>query len=184
LLASTIMDFDGSDLLGKPGVPGEAVYRSPAVCSGYYRDQAATEEAFRYGWFHSGDSCVVDDDGLRIMVDRYKDIIKSGGENVSSIRVEAMLHGHPQVAKAAVIGLAHDRWGEAVTAVVVRQPGATVTEQELLEWARDRLAGFETPKAIVFTDALPETVGGKVLKYKLRQAMAGLYTEAAGSPAG
>ncbi|WP_448628285.1 AMP-binding protein [Geodermatophilus sp. URMC 64] len=183
LLASTIMDVDGSDLLGKPGVPGEAVYRSPAVCSGYYRDRPATEEAFRYGWFHSGDSCVVDDDGLRIMVDRYKDIIKSGGENVSSIRVEALLHEHPQVAKAAVIGLAHDRWGEAVTAVVVRTPGATVTEDELVEWARGRLAGFETPKAVVFADALPETVGGKVLKYKLRQAMADLYTAAATSSA-
>jgi acyl-CoA synthetase (AMP-forming)/AMP-acid ligase II len=183
LLASTIMDFDGSSLLDKPGVPGEAVYRSPAVCSGYYRDLPATEEAFRYGWFHSGDSCIVDDDGLRIMVDRYKDIIKSGGENVSSIRVEAMLHEHPQVAKAAVIGLAHDRWGEAVTAVVVRTPDATVTEDELVDWARARLAGFETPKAVVFADALPETVGGKVLKYKLRQAMADLYAAAASSSA-
>src|SRR4051812_14100406 len=181
LLASTIMDFDGSSLLDKPGIPGEAVYRSPAVTSGYYRDLPATEEAFRYGWFHSGDSCVVDDDGLRIMVDRYKDIIKSGGENVSSIRVEALLHEHPQVAKAAVIGLAHDRWGEAVTAVVVRTPGATVTEEELVDWARGRLAGFETPKAVVFADALPETVGGKVLKYKLRQAMTDLYTTAATS---
>jgi acyl-CoA synthetase (AMP-forming)/AMP-acid ligase II len=117
------------------------------------------------------------------MVDRYKDIIKSGGENVSSIRVEAMLHEHPQVAKAAVIGLAHDRWGEAVTAVVVRTPGATVTEDELVDWARQRLAGFETPKAVVFADALPETVGGKVLKYKLRQAMADLYAAAASSSA-
>src|SRR3954453_3175023 len=183
LLASTIMDVDGSDLLGKPGIPGEAVSRSPAVAAGYYRDLPATEESFRYGWFHSGDSCVVDDDGLRIMVDRYKDIIKSGGENVSSLRVEALLHEHPQVAKAAVIGLAHDRWGEAVTAVVVPTPGATVTEEGLVEWARGRLAGFETPKAVVFADALPETVGGKVLKYKLRQAMADLYTAAATSSA-
>ena len=99
LLASTVVDLDGTRLLGTPGVPGEAVYRSPAVTSGYYRDRAATEEAFRGGWFHSGDSCVVDEDGLRIMVDRYKDIIKSGGENVSSIRVEAVLHEHPQVAQ-------------------------------------------------------------------------------------
>lgn len=182
LLASTVLDLDGSDLRGKPGTPGEAVYRSPAVCAGYYRDPAATEEAFRGGWFHSGDSCVVDDDGLRIMVDRYKDIIKSGGENVSSLRVEAVLHEHPQVARAAVVGLAHERWGEAVTAVVVRQPGATVTEDELLAFARGRLAGFETPKAVVFADALPETVGGKVLKYRLRAAMADLYATASGSP--
>jgi acyl-CoA synthetase (AMP-forming)/AMP-acid ligase II len=184
LLASTIMDVDGSDLLGEPGTPGEAVYRSPAVAAGYYRDLSATEEAFRHGWFHSGDSCVADEDGLRIMVDRYKDIIKSGGENVSSIRVEALLHEHPQVARAAVVGLPHDRWGEAVTAVVVRQPGATVTEAELVEWARARLAGFETPKAVVFADALPETVGGKVLKYRLRRAMADLYSAAATSSAG
>ena len=180
LLASTVVDLDGTDLLGSPGVPGEAVYRSPAVASGYYRDRAATEEAFRGGWFHSGDCCVVDEDGLRIMVDRYKDIIKSGGENVSSIRVEAVLHEHPQVAKAAVVGLAHERWGEAVTAVVVRQPGATVTEEELLAWARGRLAGFETPKSVVFADALPETVGGKVLKYRLRGELADLYATAAG----
>jgi acyl-CoA synthetase (AMP-forming)/AMP-acid ligase II len=184
LLASTVVDLDGTDLLGSPGVPGEAVYRSPAVASGYYRDRAATEEAFRGGWFHSGDSCVVDEDGLRIMVDRYKDIIKSGGENVSSIRVEAVLHEHPQVAKAAVVGLAHERWGEAVTAVVVRQPGATVTEDELLTWARGRLAGFETPKSVVFADALPETVGGKVLKYRLRGALADLYATAAGGATG
>ncbi|MCO7221425.1 class I adenylate-forming enzyme family protein [Klenkia sp. PcliD-1-E] len=179
LLSSIVMDVDGSSLMGAPGVPGEAVYRSPAVTAGYYRDRAATEEAFRYGWFHSGDSCVVDEDGLRIMVDRYKDIIKSGGENVSSLRVEALLHEHPQVAKAAVVGLRHDRWGEAVTAVVVRAPGATVTDRELVDWCRERLAGFETPKAILFSDALPETVGGKVLKYKLRQAMADLYDDAA-----
>jgi len=175
LLASTIMDADGKDLLDEPGVPGEAVYRSPATTAGYYRDLAATEEAFRHGWFHSGDSCTVDEEGLRIMVDRYKDIIKSGGENVSSIRVEALLHEHPQVAKAAVIGLPHERWGEAVTAVVIRHPDATINEQDLEAWARERLAGFETPKAVLFTDALPETVAGKVLKYRLKQDMAGFY---------
>lgn len=118
------------------------------------------------------------------MVDRYKDIIKSGGENVSSLRVEALLHEHPQVARAAVIGLPHDRWGEAVTAIVVRQPGATITEQELVDWARGRLAGFEAPKAVRFTDALPETVGGKVLKYKLRHAMSDMYGDAAGKSEG
>jgi acyl-CoA synthetase (AMP-forming)/AMP-acid ligase II len=97
-----------------------------------------------------------------------------------------MLHEHPEVAKAAVIGLPHERWGEAVTAVVVRAPGATVTEQEVVDWARSRLAGFETPKAVLFADALPETVGGKVLKYKLRQAMGDLYSAGASgsAPAG
>jgi hypothetical protein len=152
LLASTVMDADGKHLLDEPGVAGEAVYRSPAVTSGYYKDQAATEEAFRHGWFHSGDSCVVDDDGLRIMVDRYKDIIKSGGENVSSLRVEAVLHQHPDVAKAAVVGLPHDRWGEAVTAIVVREPGRQPPADELIAFCRERLAGFESPKAVLFAD--------------------------------
>jgi acyl-CoA synthetase (AMP-forming)/AMP-acid ligase II len=175
LLASTVMDADGGDLLSQPGVPGEAVYRSPAVTAGYYRDAAATEQAFRHGWFHSGDSCMVDEDGLRIMVDRYKDIIKSGGENVSSLRVEAILHQHPEVAKSAVIGLAHDRWGEAVTAIVVPRPGCAPDPAALVAFCRDRLAGFETPKAVILTESLPETVGGKVLKYRLREEHAGYY---------
>jgi acyl-CoA synthetase (AMP-forming)/AMP-acid ligase II len=183
LLSSTVMDADGAHLLDQPGVPGEAVYRSPAVASGYYRDPAATQEAFRHGWFHSGDSCMVDENGLRIMVDRYKDIIKSGGENVSSLRVEAILHQHADVAKAAVIGLGHDRWGEAVTAIVVPGPGAVLadgglTEEALIAFCRERLAGFETPKGVIFATALPETVGGKVLKYKLREQFAGYYEAA------
>lgn len=176
LLASTVMDPLGEMLDGQPGVPGEAVYRSPAVTAGYYHDKPATEEAFRHGWFHSGDSCAYDDQGLRIMVDRYKDIVKTGGENVSSIRVEAVLHQHPAVAKAAVIGLPHERWGEAVTAVVVPRPGHQPTEADLIDFCRERLAGFETPKRVLFTGALPETVGGKVLKYKLRAEYADAYT--------
>ena len=106
LLASTVLDPEGQDL-SAPGTAGEAVYRSPAMMSGYYRDEAATREAFRFGWFHSGDSCVYDDEGLRMMLDRYKDIVKTGGENVSSLRVEAVLGLHPEVAKSAVIGLPH-----------------------------------------------------------------------------
>ena len=145
------------------------------MMSGYYRDEAATREAFRFGWFHSGDSCVYDDEGLRVMLDRYKDIVKTGGENVSSLRVEAVLSLHPGVAKAAVIGLPHAHWGEAVTAVVVRTPGDTTTEAELIAHCRAALAGYETPKSVVFADALPETVGGKVLKYRLRAAHAAHY---------
>jgi acyl-CoA synthetase (AMP-forming)/AMP-acid ligase II len=172
LLASDVVDE-----LGEPvrGTPGEAVYRSPVMTAGYYRDPDATREAFRGGWFHSGDSALVDDDGLRIMVDRYKDIVKSGGENVSSMRVEAVLHQHPDVLRAAVIGLPHPHWGEAVTAVVVPRPGTAPAEEEILAFCRERLAGYESPKAVVVADALPETVGGKVLKYRLRAEHAGLY---------
>ncbi len=175
LLASDVFDDDGVSLRDRPGVPGEVVYRTPTVTAGYYKDEAATREAFRTGWFHSGDSAAFDEDGLRVVVDRIKDIVKTGGENVSSLRVEAALYEHPGVARAAVIGLPHERWGEAVTAVVVPAPGAAVAAEELIAHCRERLGGYETPKAVVFTDALPETVGGKVLKYKLRTAYADLY---------
>lgn len=152
LLASTVVDPFGEDLVGTPGVAGEAVYRSPSMMAGYYRDPAATAEALRGGWFHSGDSCKYDDDGLRVMIDRYKDIVKTGGENVSSLRVESVLNQHPGVAKAVVVGLPHERWGEAVTAVVVLEDGATVDPVELIAWCRDRLAGYETPKGVIFVD--------------------------------
>jgi acyl-CoA synthetase (AMP-forming)/AMP-acid ligase II len=149
------------------------VYRTPTVTAGYYRNEDATREAFRTGWFHSGDSAAFDADGLRVMVDRIKDIVKTGGENVSSLRVESVLVQHPGVLRAAVIGLPDPRWGEAVTAVVMRRPGAEadaepVSEPDLIAFCRARLAGFETPKRVVFVDRYPETVGGKVLKHVLR----------------
>lgn len=175
LLASDVFDEDGVSLRDRPGVPGEVVYRTPTVTAGYYKNEEATREAFRTGWFHSGDSAAFDEDGLRIVVDRIKDIVKTGGENVSSLRVEAALYEHPGVARAAVIGLPHDHWGEAVTAVVVPAAGADVTADELIAHCRARLGGYETPKAVVFADELPETVGGKVLKYKLRATYADLY---------
>jgi acyl-CoA synthetase (AMP-forming)/AMP-acid ligase II len=179
ILGSTVLDADGGDLAGQPGVAGEAVYRSPAVMAGYYRDEEATRHAFRYGWFHSGDSCAYDDAGLRIMLDRYKDIVKTGGENVSSLRVEAVLAQHPDVAKAAVIGLPHPHWSEAVTAVVVLRDGARASEEDLIKHCRASLAGYETPKSVVFAADLPETVGGKVLKYRLRADHAGHYGDVA-----
>jgi acyl-CoA synthetase (AMP-forming)/AMP-acid ligase II len=131
---------------------------------------------------------VFDADGLRIMIDRYKDIVKSGGENVSSLRGEAALHQHPAVQKAAVVGLPHERWGVAVTAIVVLAPDQAaparhdleqrdqaVLAQDILQFCRERLAGFETPKRVVFAAQLPETVGGKVLRYKLRGTYRDLY---------
>ncbi|MET0190698.1 MAG: AMP-binding protein, partial [Pseudonocardia sediminis] len=176
LLASAVVDENGDDLRDRPGEPGEAVYRSPAVTAGYYRDREATETAFRDGWFHSGDVCTYDADGLRIMQDRVKDIVKSGGENVSTLRVESVLQAHPAVARAAVVGLPHERWGEAVTAVVMLAPGQAADEAGLIAHAREHLAGFEAPKKIVFVGSLPETVGGKVLKYRLRADLAALYS--------
>ena len=168
LLASQVVDDLGATLADRPGVVGEAVYRSPVVMQGYYKDAPATELAFRDGWFHSGDSCVYDEAGLRVMVDRSKDIVKTGGENVSSLRVEAVLAQHPAVARVAVIGLPDGRWGEAVTGIVILRAGAECDEPALIAWARERLAGFETPKRVHFVDRFPETVGGKVMKHVLR----------------
>jgi acyl-CoA synthetase (AMP-forming)/AMP-acid ligase II len=171
LLDSVIVDELGKPLRDRPGVAGEAVYRSPAVTSGYFRNQEATEEAFRDGWFHSGDSCMYDEDGLRIMVDRYKDIVKSGGENVSTIRVESVLALYPGIASAAVIGVPDEHWGEMVTAVVTLAEGTAIEEAAVIAFCRERLAGFETPKRLIVMDELPTTVGGKILKYRLREML-------------
>lgn len=172
LLASRIIGLDDEWLEGTVGEAGEVVYRSPVMTAGYYKDEAATAAAFRTGWFHSGDSCAYDDGGRRVMLDRIKDIVKTGGENVSTIRVESVLMQHPKIARAAVVGLADERWGEAVTAVVVPED-PSLTEDEVIEHARARLAGYEAPKRVIITDALPETVGGKVMKYRLRQSLTG-----------
>ena len=175
LLASKVIDEEGNSLEGTVGEPGEVVYRSPVLTPGYYLDEEATKEAFRDGWFHSGDVCMYDEDGLRIMVDRSKDMIKSGGENVSTLRVETILRSHPEILKAAVVGLPHERWGEAVTAIVVADEGGVPDPDEVMAFCRERLAGYESPKGVLVVEELPETVGGKVLKYKLRVAHAGFY---------
>jgi acyl-CoA synthetase (AMP-forming)/AMP-acid ligase II len=172
LLAAAILDPDGNPVR-EVGVPGEAAYRSPAVTAGYFRDPEATAEVFRGGWFHSGDSCLYESEGSQTMVDRYKDIIKSGGENVASIRVESVAAAHPEVERAAAVGTPDERWGEKVTLFAVRTPGSGLTPDELIAWCRERLAGFESPKEVRFVDAFPETVGGKILKYRLREQPTG-----------
>ncbi|MCL4744647.1 MAG: acyl--CoA ligase [Burkholderiaceae bacterium] len=177
LLAARISGAAGEAI--PPGDPtvGEAAYRSPALMAGYYRKPQDTRDALRGGWFHGGDAFKWGEDGQRILADRFKDIVKTGGESVTCIRVEAILGAHPSVLKAAIVGLPHDRWGEAVTAFVVSKPGAAVDENELSELARQRLAPFEHPKRYVFVEALPETVGGKVQKHILRRDYTNLYTE-------
>jgi fatty-acyl-CoA synthase len=161
-----IVDDDDNDV--PPGAIGEIVHRSPQAMLGYFEDEAKTRDAFRGGWFHSGDLGRLDEDGYLYVVDRKKDMIKSGGENVASREIEEVLFAHPGVAEVAVFGTPHERWIEAVTAVVVLRDGAEVTIEELDAHCRDRLAGYKRPKRIVLTDSLPKNASGKILKRDLR----------------
>ncbi|MGI5373052.1 acyl-CoA synthetase [Streptomyces sp. CA-251387] len=164
-----VVDEKGEDV--PDGTPGEIVYRSPQLCEGYWDKPEETAEAFRDGWFHSGDLAVRDPHGYYTIVDRVKDVINSGGVLVASRQVEDALYTHEGVAEAAVIGLPDERWIEAVTAVVV--PRGEVTEAELIEHARDKLAHFKAPKRVVFVDGLPRNASGKILKRELRDRFSG-----------
>lgn len=167
-LAAVLMDDEGTIIEG-PGKAGEVVYRSPQMFSGYYKDEEATRKALAHGWFHSGDIVQYDDNGLATMVDRDKDLIKTGGESVSSSRVEAILRTHEDVRNCAVIGFPNHKWGEVVVAFAIIRQGSDVTEADLIAYGRSKLAGFETPKKIIFVDKLPETVASKILKFKLKE---------------
>ncbi|MFF3405455.1 acyl-CoA synthetase [Streptomyces sp. NPDC002742] len=159
-----VVDEDGKDV--PDGTPGEVVYRSPQLCEGYWDKPEETAEAFRDGWFHSGDLAVRDAHGYFTVVDRVKDVINSGGVLVASRQVEDALYTHEQVAEVAVVGLPDERWIEAVTAVVV--PRGEVTEDELIAHAREKLAHFKAPKRVLFVDELPRNASGKILKRELR----------------
>ncbi|MFP1624396.1 acyl-CoA synthetase [Streptomyces sp. 5K101] len=159
-----VVDEDGKE--AEDGTPGEVVYRSPQLCEGYWDKPQETAEAFRDGWFRSGDLAVRDSEGYFTVVDRVKDVINSGGVLVASRQVEDVLYTHPAVAEAAVVGLPDDRWIEAVTAVVV--PRETVTEAELIAHARENLPHFKAPKKVLFVDGLPRNASGKILKRELR----------------
>jgi fatty-acyl-CoA synthase len=156
---------------------GEIVVRGNVVMEGYYRDPEATARAFHGGWFHSGDAAVVHPDGYIEIRDRLKDVIISGGENISSIEVEGVLLRHPAIREAAVVGLPHEKWGEAPHAFVVLEPGATLTEEELREFARSRLAGFKVPKGMTIVPELPKTATGKIQKYVLRGGRAAIASQ-------
>ncbi len=147
---------------------GEVVLRGNNVMLGYFRDEAATEESFRGGWYHSGDLGVMHPDGYIELKDRAKDLIISGGENISTIEVENALLSHPAVLDVAVVAFAHERWGERPKAYVVLREGAAVGERELLDHARGRIARFKVPDYVVFRADLPRTVTGKVTKMVLR----------------
>jgi fatty-acyl-CoA synthase len=160
---------DDDDVPVAPGVVGEIVHRSPQATLGYWNDPEKTAEAFRGGWFHSGDLGVLDDQGLLTVVDRKKDMIKTGGENVASREVEEAIYLHPDVAEAAVFASPDPRWVEAVTAAVVLKHGSTADEATIIAHCREHLAAFKTPKRVVVVDGLPKNPSGKVLKRDLRE---------------
>ena len=164
-----VWDEDGSSV--PPGGRGEVVLRGPKVFKGYWRDPDATSVAFAGGWFHTGDIGVMDDDGYLYIVDRLKDMIVSGGENIASSEVERVLYEHESVVEAAVVGRPDDRWGEVPVAYVVLRSAAT-TPEELIDHCRQQLARFKVPRDVVFIDALPRNPSGKVLKRELRNPSA------------
>jgi fatty-acyl-CoA synthase len=156
------------------GTVGEIVHRSPHATLGYYRDAEKTAAAFHGGWFHSGDLGYLDEGGRLYVVDRKKDMIKTGGENVASREVEEAIYRLDGVAEVAVFGISHPHWVEAVTAVVVPKEGVTLTAEQVVEHSRSVLAGFKTPKYVVVADALPKNPSGKILKRALREQHADL----------
>jgi fatty-acyl-CoA synthase len=170
---------DRAAKLSRAGVPavgidisispeGEVLSRGNHMLKSYWEQPDATAEALADGWFHTGDGGDVDEGGYLTIMDRRKDVIISGGENVSSIEVEDALFSHPAVAEVAVIGVPDERWGETVKALVVLAEGASATEEELRGWCKERLAGYKCPTSVDFRDALARTATGKLQKFKLR----------------
>ena len=163
-----VVDADMNDVPWDGAAIGEIVARGNVVMRGYYNDPDATNRAFAGGWFHTGDAAVVHPDGYVEIRDRFKDVIISGGENVSSIEVEGALLRHPAVLEVAVVGVPHEKWGEAPHAFVVLHEGAHADERELLDFARAKLAHFKAPHSVTFVNELPKTATGKIQKYILR----------------
>jgi fatty-acyl-CoA synthase len=163
-----VVNEDGREVPHDGETQGEIVVRGNVVMKGYYEEPEATAEAMRGGWFHTGDAAVVHPSGYAEIRDRLKDVIISGGENISSVEVEGVLLRHPAVQEVAIVGLPHERWGEAPQAFVVLKAGASATEAELREFARANLAHFKAPQGVTFLKELPKTATGKVQKYVLR----------------
>jgi fatty-acyl-CoA synthase len=163
-----VVDESGAEVPADGSTVGEIVVRGNVVMKGYYNDPEATARSICDGWFHSGDAAVVHPDGYVEIRDRLKDVIISGGENISSIEVEGALLRHPAVEEAAIVGMPDETWGEAPHAFIVLRAGCSVTEAELREFARERMAHFKCPKTVRFVPELPKTATGKIQKYVLR----------------
>jgi fatty-acyl-CoA synthase len=162
-----VIDKQGMEVAWDGSQPGEIVLRGNTLMAGYYRDEAATEAAFADGVLHTGDIAVVHPDGYVEIKDRFKDVIISGGENISSLEIESVLHQHPAVLLAAVVAVPDDKWGEIPFAFIELKPGASATAEELLQFARKHLAGFKVPRRFAFRE-LPKTATGKIQKFVLR----------------
>ena len=165
---TTVFDDAGIPVPHDGQTVGEIVVRGNVVMAGYYKDPEATAQAMRNGWFHTGDAAVIHPDGYIEIRDRLKDVIISGGENISSIEVESVLLRHPAVQEVAIVGLPHERWGEAPHAFVVLAKCGSATADELCEFARANLAHFKAPHGVTFLEELPKTATGKIQKYVLR----------------
>ncbi|WP_298281352.1 AMP-binding protein [uncultured Bradyrhizobium sp.] len=174
---TAIMD-DNGNLLPR-GEIGELVHRGPNVMMGYYKDPKSTEEARKFGWHHTGDLALIDANGEVLFLDRKKDMIKSGGENVASVKIEETLLAHPAVQNAAVVGLPHPQWGEAVSAFVKLKPGAVADEAGIEAHCRKHLGGFQVPKLVRILEEMPMTATGKLRKVELRQQYGEHFVERA-----
>jgi fatty-acyl-CoA synthase len=163
-----VVDESGAEVPADGSTMGEIVVRGNVVMQGYFNDPEATARSIRDGWFHSGDLAIVHPDGYVEIRDRLKDVIISGGENISSVEVEATLLRHPSVQEVAIVGFPDEKWGEAPHAFVVLRTGCSATESEIREFVRERLAHFKCPKTVRFVSDLPKTATGKIQKYALR----------------
>jgi len=172
-----VVDEEGREVPRDGATQGEIVARGNVIMAGYYNDAEATEQVMRGGWFHTGDAAVVHSDGYVEIRDRLKDVIISGGENISSVEVEGVLLRHPSVQEVAIVGLPDERWGETPHAFVVLKSEAIATADELREFARANLAHFKAPHTITFLSELPKTATGKIQKYVLRSGRSGIATQ-------
>ncbi|MEK9941828.1 MAG: o-succinylbenzoate--CoA ligase, partial [Gammaproteobacteria bacterium] len=169
-----VVDEQGAEVPADGQSLGEITVRGNVVMKGYYNDPDATHAAIKDGWFHSGDAAVVHPDGYIEIRDRFKDVIISGGENISSVELEGCLLTHPAVQEVAVVGMPHEKWGESPHAFTVLKADASVSEEELKQHVRDRLAHFKTPQQVTFVNELPKTATGKVQKFVLREHAPGI----------
>jgi fatty-acyl-CoA synthase len=163
-----VVDSAGKEVPADGAAMGDIVYRGNVIMTGYFKDPEATEAVMGDGWFHTGDAAVTHPDGYVESRDRIKDVIISGGENISSVEVEAVLLRHPAVQEAVIVGVPHPKWGEAPFAFIVLKPGAEAAPDDLIAFARERPAHFKAPHGVAFVTELPKTATGKIRKYVLR----------------